>query len=384
MKKTVVVAIIHYLIVITSCLPVHAEKASNIIKPTKSSDIFLSSVCSEKCHTRIYNEWANTMHAKSTRNKDAIVDAFYKYFEEEGTDVKKCDVCHSPLQSIYVNEPGVNEGLFNEGVNCTACHSVFGANPEGGLGIHYYKLNFNEFGTGPLESKPDNPHNTKFIKMFRSVNICAGCHQKGETDYILQKRRKAICQTCHMPSKQQMKAADQGSTLKKVYRHLFEGGHSELILSMTAIVSGEARKEGGKTILDIDLENSAYHTIPTGFPLRAIYLKVTAFNEQNKPIWSNYSKNPYKEDPDSFFGSVFNEKDELYAHYVRDIKPITSSSLEANSSKKLTYTVPTAKADSFQVRLYYRLLPERVIEKLNIDKDLVPEVLMLEEMIYVN
>lgn len=385
MRKIILTVLIYCFIIVFSLPPVFAENSS-IIKPSKSSDISLSTTCgTDKCHTRIYREWSNTMHAQSTPDKDPLVKIFYNYLSNEDYDTKKCDKCHAPLRAIYHNESDKNKELFKEGVNCIFCHSINGKMTGQNHGIDYYKFDFLKARTGPLKIDNNNVHETEFIGMFKSVDICAGCHQEGEANYNIRGRKKLPCQQCHMPSKKKMKSAEMGEVRDKVFRHLFEGGHSELLLSMSAIISGEARKQGGKTVVNITLENSARHPLPVGFPLRAIYMKVIALNKKNEPVWSNYKRHPYKEDPKSYFSLIFPEKEEVYAHahWAKKIKPIKDTRLKPRGAKQFSYEVPSDKVESFQVQLYYRLLTETVIKKLKIDGSLAPEVLMFEETIYV-
>lgn len=386
MRKLILTVLIFCFIIVSSFSPVFAENTF-IIKPPKSSDIDLSTACgTDKCHTRIYREWSNTMHAQSTPAKDSLLKVFYNYLSNKNYDTKKCDKCHAPLRAIYHDESDKNTELFNEGVNCIFCHSINGKMSGQNYGIDYFKLDFLKARTGPHKTDKNNVHDTEFIGMFRKVEICEGCHQEGEADYNIRGKKKLPCQQCHMPSKKKMRSAEMGEVRDKVFRHLFEGGHSKLILSMTAIISGEARKQGGKTIIDITLENSAHHSLPIGFPLRAIYMKVIALNKKNEPVWSNYKKRPYKEDPGSYFALIFPEKEEVYAHahWAKKIKPIKDTRLKPRGARQFSYEVPSDKVDSFQVQLYYRLLTETVIKKMKIDESLAPEVLMFEETIFVN
>ncbi|MBI5185363.1 MAG: hypothetical protein HZA01_06510 [Nitrospinae bacterium] len=354
---------------------------SSIAKPEKGSALSTSKDCGE-CHKRIHQEWSGTMHASSTPEKDPLVKAFYGYLAAEKFDVKKCDKCHVPFRALYPDED--NKDLSQEGVNCVFCHSVHGKADSGKQGIDYYKLDFLKSVTGPSQGDAKKAaHDAQFIGLFRHVDICSGCHQSGEADYYHAGESQAVCQQCHMPTKQKETVAEDGKVRDKVYRHLFEGGHSEDLLSMAAIISGEAKKSGGKTSVKLSLENSALHPIPGGFPLRAIYVKLTGLDAKGKEVWSNYAKDPRKEDPKGYFALAFPEAEEVYAHYAKEIKPSGDTRIKATEAKELAYEIPSDKVESVRVRLFYRPLPETVLKKLRIDPGLAPETLMMEETIAV-
>ncbi len=367
-----------------SHFPVDAKENKVISKPPESSGLPSSASCgTEDCHTRIFKEWSKTMHSQSSPQKDPLVKAFYGYLAKENYDTGECDVCHVPMRSVYSKEKEKNSAFFDEGVNCVFCHSIYGKTAEGGKGLHYYHLDFLKPLTGPTKTGKE-AHDAEFIGMFKKVDICAGCHQNGEMEYATKGKTKSPCQQCHMPSKKKLKSADMGKVREKVHRHLFEGGHSELLLSMAVIVSGEARRDGGKTIVVITLENPSLHPIPIGFPLRAIYMKVVGLDENEEPVWTNYQANPKKEAADAYFALFFPEEDEVYVHCVKDIKPVKDTRLQASSTREFSLEVPSEKIETLQVQLFYRLLPETILKKLNVDEAHAPEVLMLEETIYVD
>ncbi len=360
-----------------------AEKSA-VVKPQKSIALGTPETCGA-CHTRILQEWSGAMHAKADPEKDPIVGAYYKYFSEKKIDTGKCDKCHAPIRALYPVETKGNMELKKAGVNCIFCHSIYGKNPGEKHGIDFYKLDLLKSPAGASKNKEkEEAHNAEFVGIFKHVDICAGCHQGGETDYYAKGKPKTLCQQCHMPTKKNMKLADDGPVREKVYRHLFEGGHSETLLNLAASVEGGARKENDKTILNLSVENFAVHDIPAGFPLRAIYLKVVGLDKNQKPVWSNYEKDPKTEDPSGYFALHFQEEDEPYVHYVKDVKPIKDTRLKASAIEELTYEVPSDKVETFQVRLYYRLLPKSVIQKLEIEGEFPRETLMFEATVYVN
>lgn len=338
---------------------------------------------SKGCHTRIRKEWASTMHASSTADKDPLIKAFYNYLDERDVDTDKCNSCHSPLKAIYKDTK--EHPIFNEGVTCVFCHSVYGLNNvTPGIGHQYYKFDLSKSAASPYRPSSEAAHDTDFIGLFRSVDICAGCHREGETDFIVTNKRKMICQSCHMPSKKNSRSADDSEPKEKVYRHLFEGGHSQELLSLAVTLHNESTEVvDGKTILNLTLESGAYHAIPTGFPFRSIYVSVVAKNDRDEIIWQNYKESPYSEDPGSFFGRVYKADEEIYAHHVKPLKPIWIQQLPPKEAFPLSYEVSSADVAYFEVKVFYRLLSDRIIKTLNLPSDSAPETLMVEGTVYV-
>lgn len=358
----------------------------NVIKPNNFSDIDSSIIC-QGCHDRIYDEWSNSMHANSIPSRDPIVGAFYKYLSENKVDTRKCDKCHSPVLSLYPDEEK-NEaaGIFEEGITCVFCHSVYekASDRNQVYGTNYFQLNFVNGFTGPTNIRHQTKyHETRYAPIFRTVEFCVGCHQEGEGDFSLKGKTNLLCQTCHMPSQQNEKSATTSQEREVVYRHSFMGGHSEPFLGKTAKVSGEAERRDRKTTVNIYVANSTTHTIPTGYPLREMYLKVTGFNEKNEVVWSNFKKDPYGEDPQSYLGLVLPKGEEALAHYVKDVKPVKDLRLGPRGTRLLSYEIASDKINVIKVKLIYRLLSRTVTQKLKIEESLVPEISVLEETMLV-
>ncbi len=358
----------------------------NILKPNNISDIESSIVC-RGCHDRMYDEWMDSMHVNSTPSRDPIVGAFYKYFSENKFDTGKCDSCHSPLSALYPEEleKGSSE-IFDEGINCVFCHSVYEkvSDRDKLHGTDYFLLNFLNGYTGPLKAERTKFHDAKYKPIFRSVEFCAGCHQEGEVDFSLNGKTNLLCQECHMPAKRNEKSANTAKNKRKVvYSHSFIGGHTKTLVGKTAKVSGEAELKDSKTLVNIYVVNSTTHAIPTGYPLREMYLKMTGLNETGEAVWSNFKTNPYGEDPQSYFALVLPKGEEVFAHYAKDVKTVKDLRLGPTGTRLLSYIIPSNEIKVLKVKLFYRLLPRTVIKKLKMEESMVPEISVLEETIQV-
>lgn len=369
------------------------SQAIENIRPAPIESVGSAASCgTQGCHTRIYNEWAGAMHAKSVPEKDPIVAFFYKKLQEKAYDVKSCNACHVPIKAIYETlQPNAsldqNHALFKDGVTCSFCHAVHSVFNSKEKGIHYYKLDLEKPGTGPFE--PDEEyanHEMSKSEIFRSIGICLGCHRQGEGDYIVTSEKKMLCQQCHMPSKQKKRSADTGVVREKVFRHLFEGGHSEEFLSMSLLLSGFSSIEEELVTLEIEIENEAFHSAPIGFPHRALYTKIEALNGDEDVLWENYSEDAYKEDPKGYFGKIYKTEDALFAHHAKELKPTWENLFPPKDITTLSYEFNLADmegVESFRITVYYRLISPMAIKQLGIDPKLSPEVTVLEEYIYI-
>lgn len=354
-------------------------------KPRKSSSIKKVSRGCGVCHQRIYKEWTHTGHAKSAPSKSPVVKAYYDFLSGENLETRKCDQCHVPLRSLYSQEKEQNEKLFEEGVNCLFCHVVRGVRSKKGQGTDYYRFNILKPLTGPSKTIEKIAHDADFIGLYKETDYCLGCHQNGEADYYYQKEDMDVpCQDCHMPSAQNLKSSVSAKVRDTVNRHLFEGGRSREFLSSAVVLSGASRKKEGKIVLEVVLENTAFHAVPTGFPLRAAVLKITGMDKQGNPVWSNYGNDPATEDPGAYFALSYAEEDEVYVHWVKEVKPLKDTRLLPASERKLSYEVASHEITAFQIQIFYRPFPASVIKKLRLDNTPgLEDVLMVEETISV-
>lgn len=246
----------------------------------------LKAVACGECHSQIYREWAESMHAK------AWSDPYYQVDKAFDGDQQICLNCHIPLQNqqehlvlgfkdkerykpILKENPDFDPELQQEGVTCVVCHV------RDGVII------------GPY-ADADAPHPTRFDpELTDGLTICSRCHVVsgkrwdtffrippcGTMDEIKKGQTATIdCTGCHMP-KINRPAAD-GEKNREGSRHLWRGGHDRETVHQALKVDLEIvklKREAGKARLTLT-NTGADHFLPTGTPDRhlTVYFSLTA------------------------------------------------------------------------------------------------------------
>ncbi len=219
------------------------------------------------CHTRIYEEWAGSSHARAF---DSPV--FQAKYRARGRP-ESCLKCHSP-GSVWEHGLGrvplARKEWKEEGVNCISCHRD---------GIHM---------VGPHDTH-DAAHPTLRDGAIRSVGMCGSCHDKpcecqdhgsGQVhDYLHSpQRRRETCQSCHMPEvfASSVDLVRPTYPARKGRSHRIDASREPEVLRLA--VALDARVEG--KFLHVWLTNEASgHMLPGG-PERALVLE-TVFTDRN-------------------------------------------------------------------------------------------------------
>lgn len=368
---------------------IHATAFAEVInKPAVSTLLPNAKKCGQ-CHKAIYQQWHNSFHAQSTPAADKIVAAFYRYLQKKGVDTQKCDKCHMPLQAIFRTEALTKQNMevFNDGVSCIVCHSIEAVHAPAKIGVEHYRLNFDNVIKGPIADPKDNLHPADYITLFKKVDICIGCHVGQTDDYFKtdQQQNLTPCQNCHMPARKNQRLTKDSAPRNKVYQHIFLGGHNQELLEASAQLELNVAEEGQGYRLTVGIESTSRHPIPTGFPLRIMFLKVIALNENETAVWTNIIRDPDQNNADSVIGLGFNSVEEgIFAHFVNTVKPQRDQRLFPEKQLKLSYYIENKTITHFQAQLYYRLLPLPVVKALGLTEVEVPLVLMSEEMIEID
>lgn len=250
----------------------------------------------------------------------------------EGPELGECAACHAP----GIDGSSVGRGLLEArgrshdfGVHCDVCHRVAEVTVQGGPGVAGrlrllrptdQAFGLNEDGWRPLTFGPswDSP-NPKMGSVprphFRTEALCSGCHQYEQPSAEDLERwpggrlpvhttleewasgpyaPQVSCQACHMPP---VPEAMNGADLQlfgaasagiaggwprapgSVRSHAFVGPRTEGadLLAMAAHVELAATIEGERFTVRATVVNvGAGHALPTGDPLRQLFLRVEA------------------------------------------------------------------------------------------------------------
>ena len=350
------------------------------------------------CHMEIYEQWAGSMHAKSSAINDPIHRAFYKQVvgSPEAEDVRTkngsypvCLKCHAPNAAQEMKTKLDDVPAFSEGVNCVSCHRLKefkGTRLPNGklqLGIDAYVMaencqgpsgfpaSFEEHAAQATAGETENPHHQRpFVSIDEDVEMalpleanpellktsaaCLGCHDKRNNshgvplcstgDEYVHGKTHVSCQSCHMPISGGF--AD----------HTMGGGHDEATLRRALIMKIETEKQNDTIQTRVKIKNQQPHKVPTGAPFRNMMLQVTAYNRDGAVVWRNYEKNPMMEDPNSYFHLVLLGDDGKPTSPPKAKSLGADNRLEPYETRTLTFDIPAKDVALVRAEMNYSLL----------------------------
>lgn len=342
---------------------------------TAFSQVIQSVDYCQDCHQKIVNEWKSSRHALSSK-----VNPFYAAmlnWANEDTDnkaEKMCVTCHEPVRQLEMI--GIlADVLAVEGVTCDVCHATQRTVQGNGSKLEVAPGNVK---FGPFEDALSIDHKSELSQDLSSVDFCLTCHANLETSHGLsfcsteQEYRKSsfaqkgvTCQDCHMPTIEGV-AAELGK-IRQVHSHFFYGAYTPDFLRDCASIKLEAELVENAYSLDVLITNETVgHELPTGSPMRSVYLKLEAQDSLGNVIWKNYDRNPLNEDPKAVFMRLL-EDDKGNAPVppwkAKNIR--FDQRIKPDEVRKLSYTLPK-EVTSIIASLYYRLAPPLLLKKLNI------------------
>jgi len=275
------------LILITALVLFYSSSFLSSNSPqTKAPSITSSKNCQE-CHEEIYNHWKNAMHSMSI--EDPIFKASYmqSYLNTAGEAKFNCLRCHAPIALIN-NDYDLKKEITREGVSCDFCHSVKKVNINNR--DNPFEFDVGEIKRGPLSNVDSPAHKTEPSPLFKSSELCAGCHE-----YINDKGVKILgtysewnsspypaegthCQNCHMPiiSGQVVKPKIKSSNQKQINLHAISASHStEQLKKALKVEIKNIHREKDVIEVVVGITNlGSGHSVPTGIPARKLILIV--------------------------------------------------------------------------------------------------------------
>ena len=217
-----------------------------------------------KCHVDIYQEWAQSDHAKAYVNRE---------FRQATDDYafESCLSCHAPEPSATDQAPRLRASDREEGITCVCCHLEQGRlagpmDPTGAVHPH------------PVGVRP---------AFYRSSKMCGGCHQGTLDEWDSAAGNKETCQQCHMEvviRKVTQPTEGISHVLVAMEKTVVLRRHTFSILGdyiRDKILTVRGEKRGA--VLTLQIRNNLPHNLPTGeFGFRVIELAVTALDGQSR------------------------------------------------------------------------------------------------------
>lgn len=256
-------------------------------KDSSSKSSLKSSKDCRECHEEIYHHWKNAMHSMAI--EDPIFKASYmeSYLNTAGDAKFHCLRCHAPV-TLANKDYDLKQEITKEGVNCDFCHSI--KNIDLKNTDQPFELEIGEIKRGPLSNADSPAHKTEPSPLFKSSELCAGCHEyvneKGvsilatysewkESPYA---KEGTQCQNCHMPliSGKIVKPKIKVTKLKQINLHAISAAHStEQLRKAIQVEIKKINKEGDIIEVVVGVTNiGSGHLVPTGIPSRKLILLV--------------------------------------------------------------------------------------------------------------
>jgi len=324
------------------------------------------------CHKEIYDEWASSMHSKSSKFEDKFHAAVYGAFSKAMIAAGKpapyfCANCHTPtadnMAKLLKGEaaPDAANPTNARGVTCSFCHHAGGI--VEGERFHAYSIQTGILGPDAASTAP---HGAGYSEFASSYKVCMGCHGKmlnGKGAVICSSDEEGVsdCLSCHMEERDGGPAA--GSAKTRHHYHGMPGGHDDAMLKKGATV--EIGSELGRLLVFV--KNPNPHFFPSTNPMRLAYLKVEIFDAAGKTLFTNYEKDPY-EDKAAMMVRVFKAGDRTGVPSWDADGTAKDTRLKPKEDRQFTYKLPEGAVRA-TAKLYYRFVPAMAMEKFGIAPD---------------
>jgi hypothetical protein len=271
-----------------------------------------SEVC-ERCHTEIYKEWVNSLHASSLT--DPVFVGVFKEIENK-EEREFCISCHAPT-TMVTGDYDLRLPITREGVTCDFCHTIKGVSLTK---EDPYEFDLGNTKWGPLESEVEveGGHKNAYSEVHLKAEFCAACHQVVNKwgFYVLNTysewkespyaKEGIQCQNCHMPEEFGVPIVNPevANTRHNVNSHQFLGGHSEITLTRAANISSIVDIVDDSLLVVVYVTNAeSGHRLPTGIPSRQVILRVRLLSPRAE-----------------FAGRLVGEKEVVYKRVLIDVE----------------------------------------------------------------
>jgi len=357
----------------------------------------------KQCHEEIYQQWTGSMHAQSSALKDPIHGAFYRNVIGDPTqeDVRTkdgkypvCLKCHAPVAAMEKKTKLDAADAYAAGIGCTTCHSFSGFKgtdtPEGkplyGIdayevdtqslhgpsGITYTQERTPEGAPWPTPVNHPQPMSGNKAELFKSNDICMGCHEKRANahgtplcrtgDEYRADKNFVACQACHMSVVTVPKLKDGqpvAGEFVTITDHTMAGGHDEKMVARGLAMDMKLEQGDAGIKATLTLRNRLPHDYPTGAPFRNFFVKLAAYDKDGNELWKNYQVHPIKDDPKAAFWYTLGDEAGKPTTPPMATQVLADTRLKPNETRILEYEIPAQEGVAI-VRaeaLYDLLLP---------------------------
>lgn len=331
-----------------------------------------STDCSN-CHGTIVSEWRNSLHARSTYERDPLYRVMrQKALRAMGDSAERaCSVCHYPPWADKLRAAGV-PGKDIEGVGCTVCHRVHAKHPDETLARGKHAV----FATVvPGVDGPDG----LCLTCHAELKNAAG-HPVCTTGAEAREVAAGTCVSCHMA-----KAAGPGTNSSGANdhrSHRFSSAYDAKILKTAAKLELAVQMDAGTRYLMVSVKAGAIgHSLPTGTPMRSVVLRVEALDDEFAVIWKNVDQDPLKEDPDAVFARVFQDKDgNRPVPPFLAVGPGTDTRIVPGEIRRLRYAIPDG-ARSARATLLYSRGPAKLLNAAGLPESALKPTVIAEQLL---
>ena len=326
----------------------------------------------KECHTQIYNEFTNSMHANSTPDKDVIHKAIWdKHPVNKNQNRYLCGKCHSPaannldkmLSKGQKALPNTKNKTHQEAISCAYCHRIqsikkgkYSNTKNISKKDKSYYGNLKEHLTSTFHDikTDDNKH-------MQNGNTCIGCHSHRTNKHALNLCSTNVsnqidtknCVSCHMPK---VKANVSNKKTRKSHSfHGFAGSHfnSEMLEQYVNI----KLKRDQKDFL-VEIDNKTSHALLL-HPLRVAVLKIKV-RRGEKTI-------KLKKE---VFVRVIGKDGKPAMPWIAN-KTLKDSMIRANEKRLIKRDFEIKKGDKVDVVLGWFLVNPKAVKKLGLEKEKV-------------
>ncbi len=426
-KKTTIWRSILFSSTILGAFLASGVAAPLVVQGGEASIHHVSAETCKSCHKEIYKQWKGSMHANSTALEDPIHGTFYRKVVGDPTKEgvlhkasKKypvCLQCHAPNAAKDKTTKLDAMPAYSEGVNCIACHTlkhykgIQAPNGKLQLGLKAYDYadkiqapgrNSNHgleqltaaddmFGSGAGDEQKPNPHLGEPVtldgkeipslpmesnpRQQKTSEACMGCHDQRNNPHGVplcqtgneysSSNSKVNCLSCHMPINNGL--AD----------HSMGGGHDKAMLQRSVVFDISSEKQGDKIRTTVLMQNQQPHSLPTGAPFRNIYLRLTAYDNDGNPVWTNAEGHPAQSDPKAYLVYALADDEGKPSGPPTATRLGRDTRLKPFEERKLVYEIPAKDVVLVRGELYYNLLWPGLVKKFKHLPEEVKEPLLI-------